>query len=201
MIDKIIKNVLELHGVEGACILDKKGVLLHNELPEYFLDDFLDDLARRIMALYEAVDENYMACDDYLLKFPQKYLYLRRSRNVLLLVAVDPSVNLVSLRMVTNLVLKHITPKVLSEMRKHLTNSALDVNLDPSSKNGSFSENGSYTAPSSPESAPQQAAEPSEKSEAKRNPESDETAKPSAPKRGQRVPRPRPTRSFRGSSY
>lgn len=74
MIDKIIKNALELHGVEGACILDKKGVLLHNELPEYFLDVFLDDLARRIMALYEAVDENYMACDDYLLKFPQKYL-------------------------------------------------------------------------------------------------------------------------------
>jgi len=201
MIDKIIKNVLELYGVEGACILDKKGVLLHNELPDYFLDDFLDDLARRIMALYEAVDENYMACDDYLLKFPQKFLYLRRSRNVLLLVAVDPSVNLVSLRMVTNLVLKHVTPKVLSEMRKHLTNSALDVNLDPSVNNGSFSENGSYAAPLGSEPTPEKTAKPSEENQAKREQGPDESSTPSAPRRGQRVPRPRPTRSFRGSTY
>lgn len=198
MIDKIIKNVLELYGVEGACILDKKGILLHNELPDYFLDDFLDDLARRIMALYEAVDENYMACDDYLLKFPQKYLYLRRSRNVLLLVAVDPSVNLVSLRMVTNLVLKHVTPKVLSEMRKHLTNSALDVNIDASTNSGAFSKDGSYAAPA-PTS--RQAAETPEKSEPKSDPDSNESSQSSAPKRGQRVARPRPTRSFRGSNY
>lgn len=121
MIDKIIKNVLELPGVDGACLLDKKGVLLHNALPDFFLDDFLDDLARRMTALYEAVDENYMQCNDYLLKYPQKYIQLRRSRNVFLLVAVDPTVNLVSLRMVTNLILKHITPKVLGELRASLS--------------------------------------------------------------------------------
>lgn len=117
MIDKVIKNVLELPGVDGACLLDKKGKILHNELPDFFLDDFLDDLSRRITALYEAVDENYVPCDDYLLKFPQKFIQLRRSRNVYMIVAVDPSVNLVSLRMVTNLVLKHVTPKILSELR------------------------------------------------------------------------------------
>jgi predicted regulator of Ras-like GTPase activity (Roadblock/LC7/MglB family) len=120
MLDKIIKNVLELPGVEGACILDKKGVILHNALPDFFLDDFLEDLSRRIIALYEAVDENYVPCDDYLLKYPQKYIQLRRNRNVYLLVAVDPNVNLVSLRMVTNLVLKHITPKALSLLRAAL---------------------------------------------------------------------------------
>lgn len=200
MIDKIIKNVLELHGVEGACILDKKGVLLHNELPDYFLDVFLDDLARRIMVLYEAVDENYLACDDYLLKFPQKYLYLRRSRNILLLVAVDPSVNLVSLRMVTNLVLKHVTPKVLSEMRKHLANSALDVDIDSPAKDGSFSENGEFVPPSeAPDTAAAAKQQPPEpKTEDK--PQSD-SSQPSAPTRGQRIPRPRPTRSFRGATY
>lgn len=168
MIEKIVKNVLELPGVDGACILDKKGNLLHNALPDFFLDDFLDDLARRVKALYEAVDENYMACDDYLLKFPQKYIRIRRSRHVYLLVAIDPTVNLVSLRMVTNLVLKHITPKVLSEMRSRLVASAEQV-LEP--------------AISTPVSVEQGLL-----------------PKPLA-RRGNKVARPRPTRSFRGTRY
>jgi predicted regulator of Ras-like GTPase activity (Roadblock/LC7/MglB family) len=174
MIDKIIKNVLELPGVDGACILDKKGVLLHNALPDFFLDDFLDDLARRIRTLYEAVDENYTACDDYLIKFPEKYIRLRRSRNVYLLVVVDPTVNLTTLRMVTNLVLKHITPKVLGEMRKLLEAQATaqpdspDLRSDP------------------PEQAPAASAPSPE---------------PKPPVRGTKVPRPRPSRSFRGNRY
>ncbi|TVP78169.1 MAG: hypothetical protein EA353_08910 [Puniceicoccaceae bacterium] len=195
MIDKIIKNVLELHGVEGACILDKKGKLLHNELPDFFLDDFLDDLARRIMALYEAVDENYMACNDYLLKFPQKYLYLRRSRNILLLVAVDPSVNLVSLRMVTNLVLKHVTPKVLSEMRASMSDSLLGMNVN---------------APVVPEPLKVEAPKPAEEEGPAATSEklASDTAdsEPEAKRgtqavRGQTVARPRPARSFRGTRY
>ena len=172
MIEKIIKNVMELHGVDGACILDKKGNLLHNALPDFFLDDFLDDLARRVKALYEAVDENYVACDDYLLKFPQKYIQIRRSRNVYLLVAVDPNVNLVSLRMVTNLVLKHITPKVLSEMRKLLSEETTPE-IEP-------------TASVIPDAAPPSAPET-------------KTALPLT--RGNVVARPRPSRSFRGTRY
>lgn len=117
MIEKVIKNVLELSGVDGACILDKRGTLLHSALPPYFIADFLDDLSRRILSMYEAVDENYLPCDDYLLKFPQKYIQIRRSRTILLIVIVDPGVNLVSLRMVTNIVLKHVTPKIVGELR------------------------------------------------------------------------------------
>jgi len=177
MIEKIIKNVLELPGVDGACILDKKGVLLHNDLPDFFLDDFLDDLARRIKALYEAVDENYTACDDYLLKFPEKHIRLRRSRNVFLLVVVDPSVNMTSLRMVTNIVLKHITPKVLSEMRKTLS--------------------GEGVSPPGTESGTAGNAAGSEESKTAAAPESS----PAKPVRGTKVVRPRPNRSFRGTSY
>lgn len=117
MIEKIIKNVLELPDVDGACIMDKKGEILHNALPEYFLEDFLDDLSRRVMSMFEAVDTNYLPCDDYLLKYPQKYIQLRRSRNAYLMVLAEPTVNLVSLRMVTNLVLKHVTPKVIGQLR------------------------------------------------------------------------------------
>lgn len=175
MIEKIVKNVLELPGVDGACILDKKGVLLHNDLPDFFLDDFLDDLARRIKTLYEAVDENYMACDDYLLKFPEKYIRLRRSRNVFLLVVVDPSVNMVSLRMVTNLVLKHITPKVLSEMRKILQ---AEAEREAEAKEAP-------AAAEAPAPATPVAPAPA----------------PSPPLRGQKVARPRPSRSFRGTRY
>lgn len=175
MIDKIIKNVLELPGVDGACILDKKGNLLHNALPEFFLEDFLEDLSRRVTTLYEAVDENYVPCDDYLLKFPQKFLQLRRSRNIYLLVAVDPSVNLVSLRMVTNLVLKHVTPKIIGELR----NSLKDIAAMPIT-----------TAPEPVtivESAP---------------PATPTTESPTPATVGRkRTPRPRPKRSFRGSSY
>ena len=179
MLTKIIKNVLELPGVDGACILDKKGNLLHNALPDFFLDDFLDDLSRRVTALYEAVDENYVPCDDYILKFPQKYIQLRRSRNVYLLVCVDPSVNLVSLRMVTNMVLKHITPKALSLLRAEKAEAAA-------------------IEASKPEPAPEPTPEP----EPEPTPEPVATVAPEATaKPARRAIRPRPTRSFRGTNY
>ncbi|MGB0258100.1 MAG: hypothetical protein ACPGES_05565 [Coraliomargarita sp.] len=177
MIDKIIKNVLELPGVDGACILDKKGNLLHNALPDFFLDDFLDDLSRRVTSLYEAVDENYVPCDDYLLKFPQKYIQLRRSRNVYLLVAVEPTANLVSLRMVTNLVLKHITPKVLSQLRASMNDIASTSVQTPTPE---------PVVVSTPEPVQEAAPDPA--------PEPVATAR-------RRAIRPRPTRSFRGTSY
>jgi hypothetical protein len=180
MIEKIIKNVLELPGVDGACILDKKGVLLHNALPDFFLDDFLDDLARRIRTLYEAVDENYTACDDYLIKFPEKYIRLRRSRNVYLLVVVDPSVNLTTLKMVTNLVLKHITPKVLGDMRKILE-AQDDAAQDGEAPAAETQAESTPPPPASVKEIPAPAAP--------------------APARGARVARPRPARSFRGTRY
>ncbi len=187
MIDRIIKNVLELPGVDGACILDKKGKLLHNALPDFFLDDFLDDLSRRVISLYEAVDENYVACDDYLLKFPQKYIQLRRSRNVYLLVAVDPTVNLVSLRMVTNLVLKHITPKVLSELRASLNDIAATTPVAPAPEPVSAAAEPVSAVPAPEPVTAQPVATPPA------------AAPEETPRR--RAVRPRPTRSFRGASY
>ena len=118
LIEKIIKNVLELPGVDGACMIDKKGEILHNALPEFFLEEFFDDLSRRIMNLFTTVEDNYISCDEFLLKYPQKYILMRRSRSILLIAIVDPGTNLVSLRMVTNLVLKNVTPKVLQTIRK-----------------------------------------------------------------------------------
>ncbi len=172
MIEKIIKNVLELPDVDGACIMDKRGEILHNALPEYLLNDFLDDLSRRVMSMFEAVDTHYLPCDDYMLKYPQKYIQLRRSRTAYLLVIVEPTVNLVSLRMVTNLVLKHITPKVIGQLR------ADSIEEPPPAAE----------SPLPPEPAP--ASEPAAASE----------PAPSQSQR-KRIPRPRPARSFRGTQY
>ncbi|MCC5790558.1 MAG: hypothetical protein JJT75_13065 [Opitutales bacterium] len=118
IVEKIIKNVLELPGVDGACLIDKKGEILHNALPEFFLTEFFDDLSRRIMNLFSTVEDNYLSCDEFLLKYPQKFILMRRSRTVHFIAIVDPSTNLVSLRMVSNIVLKHVTPKVLQSIRK-----------------------------------------------------------------------------------
>lgn len=118
IVEKIIKNVLELPGVDGACLIDKKGEILHNALPGFFLEDFFDDFSRRIMNLFSTVEDNYLSCDEFLLKYPQKYILMRRSRTVHFIAIVDPGTNLVSLRMVSNIVLKHVTPKVLQTIRK-----------------------------------------------------------------------------------
>ncbi|MDQ8195478.1 hypothetical protein QEH59_13670 [Coraliomargarita sp. SDUM461004] len=187
MIEKIIKNVLELPGVDGACILDKKGNLLHNALPDFFLEDFLEDLSRRVTTLYEAVDENYMPCDDYILKFPQKYIQLRRSRHIYLLVAVEPTTNLVSLRMVTNLVLKHITPKILGELRAQLKASANEA---------------AVAAPPPPVAPTPAELSPPPVPPVEASPEPDPTSTHTTTVNGRKRPvRPRPTRSFRGSTY
>jgi hypothetical protein len=195
MIEKIIKNVLELPGVDGACILDKKGNLLHNALPEFFLEDFLEDLSRRVTTLYEAVDENYMPCDDYILKFPQKYIQLRRSRHIYLLVAVEPTTNLVSLRMVTNLVLKHITPKILSQLR-----------TQQQAKTPAASPLTNTTAAEIKSPAQTESAKPTSSTAATEVAESPPAPTPAAPAtrivNGRSRPlRPKPKRSFRGGSY
>jgi hypothetical protein len=196
MIEKIIKNVLELPGVDGACILDKKGNLLHNALPDFFLEDFLEDLSRRVTTLYEAVDENYMPCDDYILKFPQKYIQLRRSRHIYLLVAVDPTTNLVSLRMVTNLVLKHITPKILSQLRTQQAAST-------PAPQGSMPAPAAPAAPTSSEvhSAPTTPSESPAQTEAPKATAPAPTPATTTVNGRVRPLRPKPKRSFRGGSY
>ena len=120
MIDQTIKNMLELPGVDGACILDKKGNLLLNELPDFFIGNFLGDLSNRVTALYDTIDQNYLPCDDYVLNFAQKSIQLRRNQNAYLLVAVEPSVNLAALRAMSSMLLSYITPQVLSDLSTSL---------------------------------------------------------------------------------
>lgn len=182
MSEKFVKNILDVPGVEGVCVLDRQGRVLFNELPSYFVEELFDDLARRIISLYETVDENFVPCDDYLLKYSERWIFLRRGNGVFILVFAAPAVNRVSLKMVTNLAVKNLSPsKVLGASSS--TGPATPVAPTPN------------RAPTTPPAAPPpQAAPPAQPAP---EPETEE-ASPTARKR---VARPRPKRSFRGSSY
>lgn len=100
-------NILDLPAVDGLLVMRPDGTTALDRLPPFIPRETLGDIVRRIAALYATVDENFLPCDDYLLKYPDKWLIFRRNRDAILLLMVDPSVNLVSLKMVCNLALKN----------------------------------------------------------------------------------------------
>lgn len=174
MSDKFVKNILDVPGVEGVCVFDKDGGLIDNQLPAYFVEEMFDDLARRVISLYETVDENYIPCDDYLLKFSERWIFLRRGNGIFILVFAESNVNRVSLKMVTNLALKNI-------------------------KSQSRGPGAAAPRAATPAPAPQAPAQPAPPAPAA------DPVPPAAPEEEpvarKRVARPRPSRSYRGSSY
>ncbi len=180
MSEKFIKNILDVPGVEGVCVFDAAGRVLYNELPPYFIEELFDDLSRRIASLYETVDENFIPCDDYLLKYSERWIFLRRGQGTYILVFAVPSVNRVSLKMVTNLAVKNLKPSTISIPPGATAPVAVQPGASPAA------------LPPVQTEPPAQFVPPTAEPE----PVPDE----SAPMR-KRVARPRPKRSFRGSSY
>jgi hypothetical protein len=115
-ITKLFDNILDLPGIEGVCLFDTRGRMYVNRLPSFLSDELFADAQRRIVAMYETMDENFLPCDDYLLKFSERWLLLRRNEGALLLVLGGEKANLASTRMVTNMTLKHLTPEVLAQL-------------------------------------------------------------------------------------
>lgn len=118
--DKFAQNILELPGVEGLCLVDAAtSALLRNRMPSFIPEFVFDTALRRVCSLYEAVDENFQPADDYVLKFAGKSLVLRRAGGVILVIFASDTAHLVSLRIVTNIVLKNLqgTPAILAELR------------------------------------------------------------------------------------
>jgi hypothetical protein len=64
--------------------------------------------------MYETMDENFLPCDDYMLRFSERWLLLRRTEKQVLLVLGGDKANVASTRMVTNMTLKHLTPAMLA---------------------------------------------------------------------------------------
>jgi hypothetical protein len=87
-----------------------------NRLPSFLSTELFADAQRRIVAMYETMDENFLPSDDYMLRFSERWLLLRRTNKQVLLVLGGEKANLASTRMVTNMTLKHLTPEVLANL-------------------------------------------------------------------------------------
>lgn len=115
-LNKLFDNIMDLPGIEGACLFNLEGSIHLNRMPAFLANELFQDAQRRITAMYETMDENFLPCDDYLLKFSEKWLMLRRHDQEVLLVMANDKANLASARMVTNMTLKHLTPETLGNL-------------------------------------------------------------------------------------
>lgn len=115
-LNKVFDNVLDIPGVDGVCLFGLSGQVFLNRMPPFLSPDIFGDALRRIAALYETMDENFLPCDDYLLRFAEKWILFRRTDHAVLLVMAAETANFASTRMVTNMALKHLTPAALAEL-------------------------------------------------------------------------------------
>jgi hypothetical protein len=113
-ITKLFDNILDLPGIEGVCLFGTEGQMYINRLPSFLSNELFADAQRRIVAMYETMDENFIPCDDYMLRFSERWLLLRRTEKQVLLVLGGEKANLASTRMVTNMTMKHLTPEIIS---------------------------------------------------------------------------------------
>lgn len=187
MSEKFVKNILDVPGVEGVCVFDRDGAVLYNELPSFFVEELFEDLARRVISLYETVDENFIPSDDYLLKYSERWIFLRRGNGILLLVLATQEVNRVSLKMVTNMAIKNL------KSSKPLGAPSGGKPPLPTAK----------AAPATPAPTSAPATPPAAQPPAA--PTAPAPAEPATEKEDafgrKRVARPRPSRSYRGSEY
>jgi len=116
MLNKVFDNVLDIPGVDGVCLFSLTGQVFLNRMPAFLSPEVFADALRRIGALYETMDENFLPCDDYLLRFSEKWILFRRTDQAVLLVLAADNANFASTRMVTNMALKHLTPAALAEL-------------------------------------------------------------------------------------
>ncbi|MCU0794002.1 MAG: hypothetical protein MUE42_14385 [Opitutaceae bacterium] len=115
-VTKLFDNILDLPGIEGVCLFGTDGQMYVNRLPTFLSNELFADAQRRIVAMYETMDENFLPCDDYMLRFSERWLLLRRTDNHVMLILGGEKANLASTRMVTNMTIKHITPAILAQL-------------------------------------------------------------------------------------
>jgi hypothetical protein len=183
VLNKVFDNVLDIPGVDGVCLFGTSGQIYLNRMPAFISPEIFGDALRRITALYETMDENFLPCDDYLLRFAEKWILFRRTDQAVLLVLAAETANFASTRMVTNMALKHLTPAALAELEPAAAPAAAPA---PAARMGSsptatpFS-NSPFQQPPAAAPAPEPAAAPAAE------------AAPAAPAKGVRM--------FRGRAY
>jgi len=116
ILNKVFDNILDIPGIDGVCLFGLSGQVFLNRMPSFLSPEIFADALRRITALYETMDENFLPCDDYLLRFSEKWILFRRTDQAVLLVLAAETANFASARMVTNMALKHLTPAALADL-------------------------------------------------------------------------------------
>jgi hypothetical protein len=115
-ISKLFDNILDLPGIEGVCLFGFEGRIYVNRMPVFISPEVFSDAQRRITAMYETMDENFLPCDDYVLRYAERWLLLRRTDQLVLLILAGDKANMASTRMVTNMTIKHLTPEALAQL-------------------------------------------------------------------------------------
>lgn len=116
-VGKLFDNVTALAGVEGAWLLDAEGVAHVHRLPPGIVGNPLENARAHIQALYAAIDAGAAEADDCVLRYDERCLLLRRAGPFVLAVLTRDASSLVAVRMVTNLLVRSLTPEAVGALR------------------------------------------------------------------------------------
>ena len=115
-IGKLLDNVGVMPGVEGTCIFDLGGKIHVNRLPAFLNGDPLAQARSRIETLYRAMTERLLPADDFVLHYADHWLLLRRAGNIVLVVLATRNASLSSVRMITNILVRNLTPESVAAL-------------------------------------------------------------------------------------
>lgn len=113
-VGKLFDNVTALSGVEGVWLLDAEGVAHVHRLPPDLARDPLENARTHIRALYAAIDAGPAGADDCVLRYDERCLLLRRAGAFVLAVLMRDASSLVAVRMVTNILVRNLSPEAIS---------------------------------------------------------------------------------------
>lgn len=116
-VGKLFDNVAALAGVEGAWLLDGEGVAHVHRLPPGLTRNPLENSRTHIHALYAALDSSPAGADDCVLRYDERCLMLRRAGPYVLAVLMRDASSLVAVRMVTNLLVRNLTPEAVGTLK------------------------------------------------------------------------------------
>lgn len=108
MSERLIRNIMDLSGVEGVCVFDERGTILYPLLPKFISPEMYQDISRKVLAMCETIDDNFMPCAEYILKYPRQWIFLKRSGEHCFLILTAPGLNEGMLRVVTNTAIKNL---------------------------------------------------------------------------------------------
>ncbi len=132
-IETTLRTVRDVQGVYGSFVVSETGALVASDLPAAFDRELFEDVAPRVVRLYETFLSGSEELDACMLRFSEHRVYLRRMTWGVLAVLSGLGVNMPALRMVANLVIRKIDPEVVPLVRPTLAPGSLAAApLDPS---------------------------------------------------------------------